>query len=506
MLKYKKANSASYYLFILFLTAALCACSSPKAPQISTTPETVPETSYESEAVTSPEQTAENIPAEIATVKAYYEEKEKQDYILEFELYSVETDQTETNRVCSLYRDSDLAHERGWENEIFDENRFAVVKADYYVKYDGTLVPYSGGEITEDLWLIRDANTSEWQIVEIGFHEEPPVTPAEETESTTIITRTDLYYYLEDVDNSKEKKQIRGDELKQEDFTGCTVAVVDNYCSKIYEYLSGDDLKNFIDCLTQADISGEEYGELPRYVGEGLYQFLITLSTDEVIYIGDIGDEAIDLYLIIVNDEGYICGEETTEKLSNLYREARDRYVTKSHYQVHKAPESTPAEKYAPETTTLSAEEDWLKIKKQYDPLDDPSSDYEKLKQVNGDELKSVDFTDCSIDVVGHECFIDKIYECLSEERIKKFTDCIKNAEISGDERESYPTYEGGLSTSFHLTLNTGEMIFISFVKDDDTRLILINGKAYPCDIDYTEISEWYTEIRDKFYEEALNQ
>lgn len=172
----------------------------------------------------------------------------------------------------------------------------------------------------------QEVNTSSETTPEIS-PEETTMNPEEEAAQSRGKKETELYHSLEDINADREKKQVRGDELKNIDFTGCSVAAIDKYGVKIYEYLSGDSLNDFIDCITQADISAEEYGELPLFTG-GIHTFLITLSTDEIVYIGEI--EYKDLHLIIINGEGYSCEEECSTKLSNLYLEAFERFTEKA--------------------------------------------------------------------------------------------------------------------------------------------------------------------------------
>lgn len=102
----------------------------------------------------------------LETVRASFEYEAKQDYVIDFELISAKINEEETEYQCLLKKGSELAKERGWKDEIFDNGNFVVVSAEYNAEYDGTLVPYTGGYTQRDIYLIRDTETNKWHIVE----------------------------------------------------------------------------------------------------------------------------------------------------------------------------------------------------------------------------------------------------------------------------------------------------------------------------------------------------
>ncbi|MBD5113980.1 MAG: hypothetical protein HDT46_02060 [Ruminococcaceae bacterium] len=140
---------------------------------------------------------------------------------------------------------------------------------------------------------------------------------------------SELYHSLENNDATGEIKQVSGENLKLIDFTDCSIAALDNYGVKIYERLSDEKTKEFIDCITDAEISPEEYGELPKFVGGTLREFQIVLNTSEIIYIGTWEFE--DTHLIIINGEhGYTCDKESLYQIRECYQEIYKRFVEKA--------------------------------------------------------------------------------------------------------------------------------------------------------------------------------
>ena len=137
-----------------------------------------------------------------------------------------------------------------------------------------------------------------------------------------------LYRTLENNDETGEIKQVSGEELKLMDFTDCSIAALDSWGVKIYERLSEEKVKEFIDCITEAEISSEEYGELPKFSG-GRPGFKIVLNTGEIICISTLEYE--DIHLIIINGEhGYPCDDESLDQIRECYQDIYKRFVEKA--------------------------------------------------------------------------------------------------------------------------------------------------------------------------------
>lgn len=139
-----------------------------------------------------------------------------------------------------------------------------------------------------------------------------------------------LYNTLKDHSiDYKKMKQLTGGELANTNFSDCSVAVLDSWAAKIYEYLSEEKTREFVNRITEAEISSEEYeqkrqGEL-IYDGDTAYDFMITLKNGEIIYLGVIKHNDIDM-ILINGYHGYPCDAETREYISECYREARERF------------------------------------------------------------------------------------------------------------------------------------------------------------------------------------
>lgn len=160
--------------------------------------------------------------------------------------------------------------------------------------------------------------------------------------------------------------------------------------------------------------------------------------------------------------------------------------------------------------TALSGEEADLSkaaaMAELYRSLEDAGRNEEKIRQVTGEELKSVDFTDCS--VAALDGYGIKIYERLSEEKVKEFTDCIAQAEISSEEYGEIPGFTGGSTSDFQITLNTGEQIYIGTVQTEDADIIIINDvHGFRCDKESLgRLREWHSEIYRRFEEKSRSQ
>ena len=131
---------------------------------------------------------------------------------------------------------------------------------------------------------------------------------------------------LDDLELDTEKiKETDGKALSSTDFTDCFVAVLSPYGEKILEYLSTEDTKSFIECITKAEISTEEY-EVPQKTGGEHLRYQITLKTGEQIFIGTSNDD-----LLVINMEhGYLCDKESSDRIRNFYNESIKRFEEKA--------------------------------------------------------------------------------------------------------------------------------------------------------------------------------
>ena len=131
---------------------------------------------------------------------------------------------------------------------------------------------------------------------------------------------------LDDLELDTEKiKETDGKALSSTDFTDCFVAVLSPYGEKILEYLSAEDTKSFIECITKAEISTEEYEVPQKTCGEHL-RYQITLKTGEQIFIGTSNDD-----LLVINMEhGYLCDKESSDRIRNFYNESIKRFEEKA--------------------------------------------------------------------------------------------------------------------------------------------------------------------------------
>lgn len=322
---------------------------------------------------------------------------------------------------------------------------------------------------------------------------ETAATPAETTpsdeEAAQILDRKteELRRTLENDTTDPDKiKQVNGAELKNVDFTDCKIAALDSWAEKIYEYLSEEKTKEFIDRITEADISSEVYDDISDYSGGAFsHRFRITLNTGEVIYIGALSPDNIDM-ILINGYNGYPCGEKLCGYICDCYREFERRFYEKVK-NAEKPSEVTTAQppKAAVSDTVLSQEDEYFRsLKDEYfRSLEDSEIDKEKIKQLNSEELKNVDFTDCSIGVFSP--YGEKILEYLSAEDVKSFIDCIAKAEIGTEEFEPKKSVGGGGSLMYQITLKTGEQIYIGaqyYGKSHDPMLIINREHGYWCD------------------------
>lgn len=110
----------------------------------------------------------------------------------------------------------------------------------------------------------------------------------------------------------------------------------------------------------------------------------------------------------------------------------------------------------------------------------------EQIKNLEGMSLSSVDFTDCEIDYHYFSLSFNKhlILGHMPANTVKKFIQCLNEAEISSEPNNDYIVLDGGGPEQvFRIILNTGEVIYIGY--DDECcnpNDILINGTHYLCD------------------------
>lgn len=101
----------------------------------------------------------------LEVVRTALENQLKKEYTISMEVKSVQIDEAETKRVSAMYMGSELARYRGWTDECLRE-RFVVVKAEYYVEYDGKKTFLDDGDREQFFYLIQDEKSGNWTIVD----------------------------------------------------------------------------------------------------------------------------------------------------------------------------------------------------------------------------------------------------------------------------------------------------------------------------------------------------
>lgn len=86
-----------------------------------------------------------------------------QEGLLTFRIDSVTVDEAETARAAALYRQSELARERGLSDEAFAEGNFYAVQCVYESTWDHTLSPNPDGVATQTLYVMKNA-AGEWEL------------------------------------------------------------------------------------------------------------------------------------------------------------------------------------------------------------------------------------------------------------------------------------------------------------------------------------------------------
>lgn len=101
----------------------------------------------------------------IRTVHSAIEGQAEKEYTVFVRIDEIAVDESETERIISMYAGSDLAKERGWTDEFLAEH-FLVVRAKYYVEYDHTKTFMDDGTIRQYFYLVQDVKTGEWKIID----------------------------------------------------------------------------------------------------------------------------------------------------------------------------------------------------------------------------------------------------------------------------------------------------------------------------------------------------
>lgn len=110
----------------------------------------------------------------------------------------------------------------------------------------------------------------------------------------------------------------------------------------------------------------------------------------------------------------------------------------------------------------------------------------EVKKNLEGMDLSSVDFTDCKVDYYCYTSAYNKhlILGHMPANTVKKFIQCLNNAEFSSESGNEYIPLDGcGWDTAFRIILNTDEVIYIEC--DDECcnpDFLWINGTLCQCD------------------------
>lgn len=101
----------------------------------------------------------------LAVVQNAIENQAEKAYTVSVQVDTIRVDPQETLRVSDRYRGSELAAARGWTDESLAEH-FVVVWAKYYTEYDHTKTFLDDGYTEQYFYLMQDAETGEWTIVD----------------------------------------------------------------------------------------------------------------------------------------------------------------------------------------------------------------------------------------------------------------------------------------------------------------------------------------------------
>lgn len=115
-------------------------------------------------------QTPATIPVE--SVQSAIENQIEKEYAKTVRVDEVIIDEDETIRKIKEYTGSELAEIRGWTDNDLKEH-FVAVRAKYYVEYDHSKTFLEDGEIEQYFYLMEDADSGMWVIVDNTGNGEP---------------------------------------------------------------------------------------------------------------------------------------------------------------------------------------------------------------------------------------------------------------------------------------------------------------------------------------------
>lgn len=144
--------------------------------------------------------------------------------------------------------------------------------------------------------------------------------------------RDKMFLELEDFQTEGETlRDVKGEELKDVDFSDCSIAVLSKYAVKIYERLSEENTKEFVDLLANVQIGAEEnYKEWPLMTGgSDNRQFQITLKGGDRLYVGTLNSPDYHSCIAINDDLVYECDDETAIRIEKFTYDAEQRFKDK---------------------------------------------------------------------------------------------------------------------------------------------------------------------------------
>ncbi|MCM1298698.1 MAG: hypothetical protein NC203_07140 [Firmicutes bacterium] len=157
---------------------------------------------------------------------------------------------------------------------------------------------------------------------------------------------------------------------------------------------------------------------------------------------------------------------------------------------------------YDPEENFYDSEEKARWRSEYYHTLDYAVTDEEKSVSMTPEELKTADFSGCSVDVLDEYGL--RIYERLTEEKTQKFVEMLAQADIGEEEYEVEWQKANGMAnpSQFQLAFNNGDLLNIGVRRfDDDTIYFIINGEhEYLCDEETkNNMADFWNEAYTKF-------
>ncbi len=102
----------------------------------------------------------------ISVVKSELNNIASKEYTLNFEIISIEIDPNESERIINTYKESELAKERRWSNELLDD--LIAIKTIYYIEYDHSKTFIDDGYTEQYFYLIKDNSSETWEIIDIS--------------------------------------------------------------------------------------------------------------------------------------------------------------------------------------------------------------------------------------------------------------------------------------------------------------------------------------------------